>query len=314
MSLSIEETICELGDSTSSLHSSTLAGLSNLSHSDIEVIKQTWHKIELKRRRQILNRLIDLAEDNFELDFSEFFKICLNDEDDQIRCKTIEGLWENEEPALISPLIKMLKEDISNKVRAASAIALGKFAMLAELKKLRPVYAVKVEEALIVALDDENQPVEVKRRVLEAVAPFNKSRVKDAISKAYHSKNIKFKASAIYAMGRNCNPSWLPLLLKELESPNAELRYEAAVACGELGEVAAVPALAKLIKDPDINTSLAAIESLGKIGGIKAKESLKQYLNISNEVIQQAVENALYKLEVEENPLSFKIEPSEHWE
>lgn len=313
MSFSIEGTISEVGDCSRNLRNSTLVGLSNLSQSDIGVIKQTWHTIELKRRRQILNRLVDLAEDNFELDFGELFKICLRDEDEYVRYKAIEGLWENEESALINPLIDMLNKDSSEKVQAAAATALGKFAMLAELKKLRSIYAVKVEEALVAAIYNENKSIEVERRVIEAVAPLNEPRVKAAINQAYQSKNTKLKASAIYAMGRNCDPYWLPVLLRELESTNAELRYEAAVACGELGEIAAVPSLIKLVNDHDINTSLAAIEALGKIGGVKAKEGLKRCLNSSDEVIQQAAEDALYRLEVEENPLSYKIEPSEHW-
>ena len=56
-----------------------------------------------------------------------------------------------------------------------------------------------------------------------------------------------------------------------------------------------------------------AIEALGKIGGVKTKECLKKCLDSSDEVTQQAAEEALHQLEVEEDPLSFKIEPGEHW-
>ena len=49
------------------------------------------------------------------------------------------------------------------------------------------------------------------------------------IRDAYYSSELDFQASALYAMGRNCNPSWLPLLLKELHSPNPQLRFEAVL-------------------------------------------------------------------------------------
>ena len=106
---------------------------------------------------------------------------------------------------------------------------------------------------------------------------------------------------------------WLPTLLKELESAKAEMCYEAAGVCGELGEVAAVPHLIKLVNDPDVNARLAAIKAPGKIGGVKAKECLKKCLSSTDEVTQAAAEEALHQLQMEEDPLTVKVEPFEYW-
>lgn len=307
MSPHIEEIIADLINLDKPLLSSSLIDLSNLNSGELRSFEQAWATIELNRRQQIMSRLIDLAENNFELNFDSIFRNCLKDEDPEVRCKAIEGLWENEEPSLINPLINLLSEDSSEKVQAVAAIALGKFAMLGELKKLRSCHVAKISKALITVLNDKSKPTEVRRRVLEAAAPLNQPQVKEAIIEAYQSHNSKLRTSAIYSMGKNCDPFWLPILLKELGNANPETRYEAAGACGELGEEKAVPHLTKLIGDPDIDVQLAAIQALGKIGGTEAKKCLELCLNNPGEVIRQATQEALEQLEAEEDPLSFRI-------
>ena len=307
MSLPITETIAHLGDSDKPLLNSKLAELSNLNSEELALFEQAWETIDSQRRRQIMHRLVELAEDNFELDFDSIFKNHLTDQDAEVRSKAIEGLWESEEASLIDPLIKILKQDSSEKVQATAAIALGKFAMLAELKKLRPDHKSKLCQALLVIIDDSNQPVEVQRRALEAAAPLSLPQMQKTIVKAYQSDEPRLRISAIFAMGKSCNLSWLPILLKELASTDAETRYEAAIACGELGEKEAVSYLAELINDPDVDVQLAAIQALGQIGGPEAKDCLEQCLDNPSEVVQQAALQALDELEAEENPLSFRF-------
>ena len=299
----IEETIADLGNSDQPLRSSKLAELSNLNSEELGFLKQVWATIEPKRRRQIVYRLVELAEDDFELNFDSIFKNCLGDQDAEVRSKAIKGLWENEEPSLINPLINLLEQDSSEKVQSA-ATALGKFAMLAEHRKLRSCHVSKVCQALLTAISDKSKPIEVKRRALEAAASINLPQVERTIMEAYQSHNSKLRVSSIYAMGKNCNPSWLPILVKELGNADAEIRYEAAEACGELGEEEA-PHLIELVNDPDTEVQLAVIQALGRIGGTEAKNCLEKCLDDPNEVIQQAAEQALHELEVGEEPLPF---------
>jgi len=298
----IEGTIADLGNSSKPLTSSKLAKLSNLNPEELGFLERVWTTIEPKRRRQVVSRLVELAENDFELNFDSIFKNCLGDQDAEVRSKAIEGLWENEEPSLINPLINLLGQDSSEKVQATAATALGKFIMLAEHKKLRSCHVSKVCQALLTAIGDKSKPIQVKRRALEATAPISLPQVERAITEAYQSHNAKLRVSSIYAMGKSCNPSWLPILLKELGSADAEMRYEATGACGELGEEEAAPQLIKLVDDPDIELQLAAIRALGKIGGTEAKNCLEQCLDDSSEAIQQAAEQALHKLEVGEEP------------
>ena len=158
---------------------------------------------------------------------------------------------------------------------------------------------------LLAAVRDKSKSDVVRRRVLEAASPICLPEVAESIMAAYRSADHKMKVSAIYAMGKNCDPAWLNILLTELESPDAEIRYEAAKACGELGEEESVPHLIKLAQESDIDIQLAAVQALGQIGGTEAKNYLEDCLDDPNELIQQAAEQALKEIEMGEEPFSF---------
>jgi HEAT repeat protein len=307
----LEQTIAKLVNPETQLSDAWLVYLSGLNPAELKQLEQAWPDVEPKRRRQLIYRLVELTEDNFELDFDGIFKGCLKDEDAEVRSKAIEGLWENEEAALIEPLIELLEKDGSEAVQAAAATALGKFALMAELDKLRSSYKDRISRSLLAVISDNNKPVDVRRRALEAASSLTLPQMNKAIAQAYQSGDNKYKISALFAMGKSGNPTWLPILLKELGNNDAEIRYEAAGACGELGEEEAASYLCEMINDPDIDVRLAAIQALGKIGGPEAKGCLEKCLNHPDESIQRAAEEALSQLEAEEDPLFSQIEFSE---
>ena len=289
------------------LVSSELACLSDLSDKELELFHKSWTETSVERRHEVISQLVNLSEDNFGLDFTELFVDCLQDSDETVRIQAISGLELCENHLVINPLIRLLREDSSATVRATVAIALARFAMLGELGKLPSEYADDVYLALLEVLDGVTEPVDVKRRALEAIAPFSLPRVKELIKEFYDSGDVKFKVSAIYAIGRNCDIAWLPVLLDELNSDEAEVRYEAAGACGELQADEAVPHLIKLIYDEDDMVQEAAIRALGAIGGYKAKQALNNLVNDSRLHIQQTAKSAIDELEFWESPLSLEF-------
>ena len=305
--MSLEKYLTELSDEIKPLVSSKLANLSNISREELLLFLEAWAKMDFERRRQIVSQLVELAEDDPELNFDDIFLACLRDPDEMVRVKAIEGLWEYDNRSLIDPFVIMLREDDKESIRAAAAIALGKFAMLAELGKLRPDDRVKVERILFDVIDDQEEQLEVRRRAMEAIAPLSLPKVTEIIQQAYQSDDPRMRVSAIYAMGRNSNPAWLPTLVKELGSPDAETRFEAAEACGELGEEGAVPHLVKLIHDLDTQVQLCAIAALGQIGGSEAEMALRECLNHPNEHYRQAAEEAMEELGFGKDPLSFRL-------
>ncbi len=307
MPLPLERYLANLSDPEKPLVTSKLVNLSNLTLEGQRLFENTWVTIETSRRRQAISWLIELAEDDFELNFDGIFRYCLHDPDEVVRAKAIEGLWESEDASLITPLIGLLKQDSSEIVRSEAAKALGKFALLAERQRISSHQADKVVRALLDIIDDLAQGVATRRRSIEAIAPLSLPWVKETILDAYQSDEPLLKVSAVYAMGRNCSPSWLPLLFKELSSESPELRFEAARACGQIEEEEAIPHLIELLQDSDIQVQCAAIEALGQIGGAEAKAALCQCLESTEELVRKAAEEALDELEHGDEFSTFKM-------
>ncbi len=299
-----EDTIADMANSTESLPASRLVNLSNIGSEELKLFEQAWDKVSTKLQRETIHQLVELAEDDVALNFDGIFKYCLEDADTEVRHTAIEGLWENEDTPLIKPLVKLLEQDSSPEVQAAAATALGRFALLAELGKLRPDYQSIIEQSLLTATSDRTKTMEVRCRALEAVATLGQPEVGRVIKEAYESQEPELKISAINAMGKNCDLSWLPVLLQEIHSPDAEMRCEAAQACGKLGEEEAVPHLIELVDDPDTGVALAAMQALGKIGGEQAKRYLKQCLDDPEDLVKQTAKQALDELEAEGDPFS----------
>lgn len=299
--------LAELSDESKPLVSSKLANLSATSPEEMVLFLEAWAEMGFERRRQIASQLVELAEEDPKLNFDDIFHACLRDLDEIVRVRAIEGLWEYENHSLIDTFINMLREDRQESVRAAAALALGRFALLAELGKLRPDDGAKVEKALAEVIDDQEEQLGVRRRAVEAIATLSLPEVTEIIQEAYQSDDDQMRVSAIYAMGRNSDPAWLPTLVKELSNPDTEMRFEAAGACGGLGEDEAVPHLVRLIHDLDAQVQLSAIAALGKFGGNEAGAALRECLNHTEEHIRGAAEDALEELGFSKDPLSFRI-------
>jgi HEAT repeat protein len=302
----INEIMAGLADAGKPLSSTSLSRLSHLNRGDLGILLVAWPQIEAARRLQIVHRLKELSEDNVELSFDNIFKACLRDSDAEVRRQAIEGLWESEDASLVTPLVNLLENDGSEKVQAAAAAALERFVILAEENKLLRDYLPLIYQTLFNTLNNPARPLEVRRRSLESLAPMSRPEVIRAINDAYGGDNARMKISAIYAMGKNCDGRWLPILLKELVSPDAEIRYEAAAALGEIGEETAVIRLIELMQDPDMAVRLVAIQSLGKTGGSVAKTCLLRQRKDRNTAVKEAADEALQELEAWENPMSFR--------
>ncbi|MBI4328383.1 MAG: HEAT repeat domain-containing protein [Chloroflexi bacterium] len=296
-SKSLAEVLAELQDPVNPLRSATLPHLSGLDTAEAKRAQVALASAPFERRRAVLRRMVEMAEDNVDLDFTPIFRLSLEDEDEEVRESALWGLWECDERSLIGPLIRLLSQDPEVRVRAAAAQSLGRFAMLAQRGKLHPYDIRRTNEALLNALQGEEESVEVRRRALEATAPFDSEEVRELITEAYESENESMRASALHAMGRTGNIFWLPLVLEEMASPLAEIRYEAAGAAGEIGVEDAVPHLVRLLQDEDPEVQEAAIYALGVIGGSTAQRSLRRCLESQDPRIREAASAALGELE-----------------
>jgi HEAT repeat protein len=303
----IEDYLGELKDPSRPLLASKLGELSSLLPHEAPTLAEAWLQIEVARRRQILRRLLDLAKDNAEMDFDAVFMVVLKDGDAEARALAVQGLWEHEERDVIAPLIDILRSDPSATVRAAAAITLGSFVLRGEFEQLTAVDSRRIEEALRAAIGDSAESPEVRGRALESIGALSASWVRGSIENAYRSNNWRLRVSAVHAMGRNCDPNWLPLLTAELASDAPEMRFEAATACASCCGESAVPFLKPLLEDEDAEVQEAAIAALGEIGGDAAKRALEEIDDHPEPRVREAVAAALEEIEFNEAALGFHL-------
>ena len=305
-SVTLEKFVADLGDESKPLKHAGLLQLTSLESEDVFGFRSAWVDLPKTRKTEILGKLVELGENNMELDFSAIFRVCLNDEDDDVRELATRGLWECDDRVVVRPLIGLLKNDPSEKVRAAAALSLSKFSSMAQDGKLLGRDADRVRDALLNVVGKEDENIEVRRRAIEAVSCFNTPEIEGIVREAYGSENPRLRQSAIFAMGKSADSQWLGTVLKETRHEDPAMRFEAANACGLLGDETIVPHLISLFKDDDVEVQVAALQALGQIGGQLAKRALQKAVKTGDETVEEAAQAALAEIEFDEDPLGFR--------
>jgi HEAT repeat protein len=299
LTMEYEKALVHISNADERLNTRYLYALSGMTREQFERFHQMWPTIERDRRRQVISSLVELVEHNFEVNFDPIFLLLMGDEDGEVRAAAIDGLWENEDQALIGPLVHLLRADEAANVRAAAAMALGRFVLLGELEKIDRAPAMLAEEALLKTIRHAKEDLEVRRRAVESISYSGQAGVREIIEAAYYDDDEKMQASALFAMGRSADLYWRELLLQELDSPNPELRFEAARACGELEISLAVPHLSqRVFDDVDREVQEAAVWALGRIGSREARETLEACYESDDEVLSQAAADALDEMDL----------------
>ena len=306
-SLTFEEALRRVVDEDAALSSTDLYALSAPSLAEIGLFRSEWPAVSDGRRQEIVTLLVENAEANFELDFNALFRLMLEDDQAEVRTLSLKGLWEDDEPTLIAPLVGILQYDAAAAARAEAASLLGRFLLKAELEEITPRHVVPARTALLEVIDDPDEHVIVQRRAVESIAYLSEDFVQDIIAAAYESTDEAMRISAVFAMGRSMDATWAETVLAELSNRNAAMRCEAARACGELEIKEAISAVIGLVSDADREVQAAAIEALGQIGGQRARRVLERCCRSEDDALQAAAEDALSELLLGQQPLDLFV-------
>jgi HEAT repeat protein len=296
-----QDALKHLQNDRASLLADALSALSSADKTQIATFARTWGNIPVERRRRAAQMLVELAEQKFELDFNALFRHLLTDDDAQVRVNGIEGLWEDEDVALVKPFAAFLRDDPDASVRAAAADALGRFLLLAEYGRLANGQAEMIGEALLAATHNLGEDLAVRCHAVEALGYWSNDVVREVITTAYDDAALEMRTSAVAAMGHSADKFWRETTANELQSPEARMRFEAARATGELENRDAAEALIELLDDPDREVQSAAITALGQVGGKLAKRALTQAAASDDEMLSALADEALQELEFSDN-------------
>jgi len=231
MIVSEEESFSEIlymlsGDEQILVH--RLYRLSDLTTDDLERFCDRWPQIEEDRRRIIVRHLADITEENFHVDFSDIFAFCLADTSAAVRMASLDGLWDTERLALISPILDLMESDPSVEVRSLAAATFGHFVLLAEWGQIPDDKVAPVIETLVDLLDNAETLEPVKRAAIESIGAATHPRVPGLLERAYNSHDLAMQTSSLFAMGRSADSRWLSYIIEKMSSPYEELRIEAA--------------------------------------------------------------------------------------
>ena len=260
-----------------------------------------WERLPVTQRLDLLEALHEQSEQHAHLDYTPIWNLGLHDSAAHVRALAITCAADEDGEWLIDPLIRLCVGDVDQSVRAAAADALGRFAYLAEVGTLSERRGRQIEDALLATYARSDEAPVVRGNALASAGYFSTARVRETILAAL--ADAELRPSAIRAMGRTADPSWLDLLLQETSSPRAVLREEAARALGELEDERGVSRLLELLDDPAPNVRLAAIWALGAIGGEEAQEGLIYCLEDPLEAVREAAEAALAEIADRNAPL-----------
>ena len=303
--MAFEDSLRDLADPAKRLGSKQLISFGDLSRDEVIQFKESWTGLETSRRLSVLSELTDLAEDNVELNFDAVFKLGVEDEDADVRAAALQGLFEYEGSDLIPRLTQMLREDPDPEVRRQSAVALGRYALAAEFDRLSDSDARAVKEALTESIEDLDEDELVRARAIEALGAISGEDTQNLIESIYvEGDSLWLKVGAVDAMGRSCDEVWLPIIMREMQSPSPQMRHAAAFAAGSIGEEGAVGALAEMaLADPDQDVQRAAVAALGEIGGQRAKVALKNLLFEGDDDLRDDIQEAITNLDFGDDPL-----------
>lgn len=258
-------------------------GLSKLLPSQVANVRVVWASLPVDVRHEVMEALTTAAESDFELDYTAFGIMALEDSAPVVREAAVELLIELVDADHMSRLFSVAQYDESDEVRAAAIKALGPIILEAELGKLPEGVALPVIEYLLGVIDDERAELEVRARALEAVAHSSHEAVAGQIDRAYRSGDTRMKTASLFAMGASSDDAWGEIVIHELTARRPEHRYEAARAAGELMVADAVRPLSRLALEDEGQVRNAAVWALGEIGGKEAVRVLEAMLEQADE-------------------------------
>lgn len=294
------EVLTALGDNARLFPARLLRGFSDLSLKDLKCLALIWPEIPVQRKQSILEDLEELSEKDTLVCFDELAKVVLTDPEPVVRVLAIRLLWECEDAKIIPGIIDLMHNDPDEAVRSTAASLLGRFVYLGELDNIPEAARNSTVDNLLEVVNSSDLP-QVRMRALESLGYSGNARVPAIIRTAYQSKESRWVASALCAMGRSADDQWADFVQEKLDSGDSDILFEAVRAAGELELTGALDQLFALVDEQEFDdeTRLAAIWSLSQIGGSEVKDKLKELLEESeNDEEMEWIEKALDNLEL----------------
>lgn len=257
-------------------------------------------------KKDKLNWLADIADGLRPLDSraSKLVLRLLDDPDAQVRAEAVSCLWHTADPMWIEELLTKSQRDPDLDVRTRAISTLGHYIVDAEIelfsdtdsdeRALSESDVQRVVDFLFETAQNALLSVDERRYSIEALAFLDDPEVDELIEWSYSQNDPRYRASALFAMGRGGNLRWTDHVLMEMHSANREVQYEAVRAAGELGLQEATEDLIRLVRGRGVEKALRlrAIYSLGEAGDDRAYPVLEELCHARDREVREAAREA----------------------
>jgi len=206
----------------------------------------------------------------------------LQDPDDGLRIGAVRALGMQKNEFAVPALIIALN-DSNKKVNSVAAWSLGQIG----------------DESAVPALIDRmknHTDKGVRKSAACALGKIGGEMAVAALEEVLKAHDEDLYIDAAKSLYKNGNKTWMPFLVKALESPNKKNRRNAAYTLGDIGDKTVIPSLLKALKDSDWVVRENAAVALGKLGDKSDIPALKIALKDPNKSVRYASAKALGRL------------------
>ena len=274
-------------------------GLSDLTDERFAELKPTWDSLSSANKHRIIQTLTQTSEANFEFNYRMIGMYGLEDASPLVRSASVDLLWEESSLEVLARFMQLAESDEDALVRTRAVMGFSRVILLGESEEIPAEQAQEAQRIALKLHNDPTQPLDVRRRALEAISNSSHQSIPKLIETAYNSDEHLMIVSAIFAMGRSYDERWQDILLEELEHTDNERVFEAVRACGEIQLSASVRQLEDLCDSDDREIQEASIIALGEIGDKQALRILDGLMNTVEDedllvMIEEAIDEASF--------------------
>jgi len=282
---------------------------SNASHEEIAAFTEVWFTLDADYRLRLADLFLGAEkEDDPPVFLEPLLAVLFDDELPAVRAAAIAALDECVEEDLARRILNILQTDASAEVRAQAATALGSYLYWQPLgeSEEKPELTRQIEDALLETINTIEEDITVRQRALESYVYADDPFIEDILEEAYDSDEDEMRTSAVFAMGRHGDESWLSIIHNEMRSASQEMRMAAVFAAEEIGSSSSVPHLLRIIaEDEDADVRMAAVYALVEIDSPEARRLLEDLTESNEAIIAAAAIDALEMRDSWENPDDF---------
>lgn len=278
-----------------------LVSLTNLSDDESSNFFEHISKFSLLEILEIINKLVQINQQELYLEYESIFKKFLSYPNDKIKISCIEGLIESEDRKLIKIFVGTMLEGKSIELRSKAAKALMGFSVMAFEKKLIISDSKLIFDSLYRIISNIGEPNSLRMNALESISIFNHDSIDEYILSAWSSDDFYLKKSSIVCMGLSGDTKWTNYVVKGLSHEDSKIRYEASNSLGIIGTENELFHLEKLLEDEDLDVQLSTIISIQNIGGDKALKLIEKSLLSTEPLVVEQSKLSIQIIKEEQN-------------